>query len=113
MSSVQARVALGVKWLDRNKPDWHKHVVIKRLDMGEACSCVLGQVFAKDAKNVPDGFDHVMMNLLPPQLDSEKWSVRHGFDYQPLKSRWNAIEDYEALAAEWTRVIKERRSGRG
>ena len=38
------RVASGIKWLDRFRPEWYKQIDLDLLDMGSGNFCVLGQL---------------------------------------------------------------------
>jgi hypothetical protein len=103
-ASVEERVAAGVAWLDEHVPDWPDRIKLPELDLKSCLNCVLGQLFgdfdeapyaARDHAQ-PLGFDRV----LPPEVDRLSWTAIE-----------SAIEaDYEALNAEWRRVIESRRA---
>lgn len=58
---IRDAVQRGVARLDRDMPDWRKHVASDILDMSHCGFCVLGQLFG----NFYTGLDM----LLPPHAD--------------------------------------------
>lgn len=107
--TVEERVSRGVKWLDKHGPeDWREKVTIDDLDMGSACRCILGQVFAKTDKYYEDGdvwktgFDAVCDKGYEGKSGYKSvalYPCRYGFDAT------GNLEDYEALAGEWSRIL--------
>jgi hypothetical protein len=103
MATIAERVAAGAAFLDEHDPGWWERIHLGRLDLNHTCNCVLGQAFA----------------------DKSEWSNRYygsGYDYALARFRLfcggaglgfdteDDYEPYEPLAAEWKRVITERRA---
>jgi hypothetical protein len=104
MATIAKRVAAGAAFLDKHEPGWVERIDLDRLNLNHTCNCVLGQAFA----------------------DKSEWSNRYydsGYDYARARFRLlrggagfgfdtaDDYEPYEPLAAEWKRVITERRKG--
>lgn len=131
-ATIAERVAAGAQFLDEQDPDWWRADVdqaidLDRLDMGEGDACVLGQrcpletltawlggpprdnydyeylfhAYAEKLTGLPSG------GLNREALDA--WAVAHGFNRASGTVDGGAAE-YDALTAEWARVIRERRS---
>jgi hypothetical protein len=124
----------GAAVLDRLNPNWVE-AITRELDLGDSCSCVLGQVY--DPRTLPDAIRTLARNLVrgsvggrPPQawawssgygigrvlighelgLDAGScemaaWLVRHGFDVQD--GPWEP--EFGDLNWAWERIIAERR----
>lgn len=62
MTDYAAKVAAGVKVLDREVPNWRSKIDVDNLDLGSCSICILGQVFGdyNDGLNElnVDGYDH-------------------------------------------------------
>lgn len=103
MSTVAERVAAGAAFLDEHEPGWVDLIDLGRLDLNHACNCVLGQAFADESewanRCYDSGYDYARarFHLLRGGADL-------GFDTA------DDYEPYEPLAAEWKRVIAERRA---
>jgi len=94
MSDIAERVAKGVAWMDRRYPDWWRKIDLGSLRMNGVRFCVLGQMNPGDPIAVVDDVIAVgPMHLL-------------GFNATPKNER--AMEEYEELRVEWTRVIRQR-----
>lgn len=94
MNSIEERVAKGVEWLDANRPLWIREIDLYRLEMSSPCNCVLGQTFG-NWWDRPDELAH-------------DWPF--GFSMRDLPDEFaDDDEAYDALTAEWRRVITARR----
>ena len=114
--TVAERVAAGVAWLDQQDPGWWRTdaqgrgdaneswesgpINLEELSMHHPCYCVLGQRWGT-------------FYSAPLTLGD---AVARGFhcqlgDYDP-NARPEEVE-YDALTAEWARVIEERRAAVG
>ena len=98
---VQARVARGVKWLNRRYPNWHKTIEVKRFDFRDPCCCVLGQVCP--AKNADETFAEPHLRKLglnnKGPTDASK---AHGFDWG---AEDHAEQEADLLQQEWIKQI--------
>lgn len=90
--TVEARVARGVALLDGQWPDWPEHVDLRTFDITSPCRCVVGQLFGR---YVPERLGISVF------ADSD-----YGFEVYEGDVRGDS---YDALQAEWTRVIESRR----
>lgn len=106
LPDLQARVELGVAWLDEHLPDWwHADrpsstrgggpIDLNRLAMQTSCRCVLGQLFGD-------------YRLAPMSLEQ---AVEYGFDGADTSGvRGAALAEFEALGELWRGVIEARRA---
>lgn len=108
-STVSERVALGAGLLDTHRPNWWDETVISldELNIKDGNNCVLGQVFGsyfRGGQLLFDGSDidattHGFLGLGAAGIRSNGWG--------------DAIlyrKDSDALTAEWTAVIRQRRT---
>lgn len=52
-TAVDERVRRGAAYLDEHGPDqWRDHIDLDRLDIGDGCDCVLGQLYGSFADGV-------------------------------------------------------------
>lgn len=121
MSTIQERVAAGVKFLDRNHPKWINEVDLSRFNIEDECNCVLGQIVSNydtdkdfcDITYEPDddwGIDQVKRHAprgtksLVMSLDgAQQMGFEANFDR-------GITSDYEQLQREWKKVIKARQA---
>lgn len=109
--TIEQRVANGVAWLDDRIPNWAYRISLLDFDMRDDCNCVVGQVIGHYGK-VVDGVDVPKDNVI-----SLAEAVERGFDAGTrVDSTGNFDSDsgvcqaeFEALQAEWVRVIASRR----
>ena len=110
MSTVAERVALGVAVLDEEDRGWWRAdadqaIDLDQLAMWDGDYCVLGQRCPREFRT---GLASNYMRYAPvlsglsADPEVEAWGARHGFDAGPDGG-------YDALTAEWCRVIRERR----
>ena len=45
IETIRKRVKRGIKWLDKEKPNWINKVFFRKLSMGSTSTCICGQVF--------------------------------------------------------------------
>lgn len=95
--SVETRVARGAQLLDERLPGWVERIDLDRLNVVNACNCVLGQQFETDGFRY--GFDIGLDKLF---AGDRRNAARHGFLVD--RSEW------DELTAEWRRVIRGRRT---
>lgn len=104
-STIPDRVAAGVAWLDANAPDWLDRIDLDELQMDDCCRCMLGQVFDDYWKSPLLAGDIAKGSSDLPS------AVPLGFQSQHVDLNSEAADaEYESLAAEWRRVIAERRT---
>lgn len=126
MTAVNERVAAGAKFLDEHDPQWwradvERAIDLDRLDMATGDVCVLGQRCPLDTLELYLGYPvednddrefgyHAYAYRLNKGFHDREaldtWAVDHGFN-RPFG---NASDEYDALTAEWAKVITERRS---
>ena len=103
MSTVAERVAAGAAWLDVQMPNWWAThgIDLDAFDMAKDCRCVVGQLSPKRSFCT---------------ATAERWldldcdvAQRLGFFAGHTSPRASYAE-YDALQAEWRRVITERRA---
>lgn len=95
MSTISERVQRGAEWLDTHRDTWFSDINLDELILSSPCDCVLGQLYG--------GFDD-----RPDDLEDAE---DYGFNVQPHMSGSAEIAaEYDALEAEWRRVITERRA---
>lgn len=109
MNHQREAVQVGVKWLDKEKPNWHQLINIDALQITSCEQCICGQLFMEDmlvALSCKEtlsetGFDFAS-EFMPDCAESM------GFDtkYQPdvVFGAWM----YENLTFEWVNVIEKR-----
>jgi len=113
VSTIEERVARGAAWLDGKLPDWWQALDLDpaKFDMAAGCGCVIGQLYPiveyfDQADHYDSPFD-VAMDGAWLDLDWET-AVSHGFYVRLLEAE--RAGEYDALTAEWRRVITERRA---
>lgn len=92
MSTISERVQRGAAWLDTERPGWAGEIDLGQLILSSPCRCVLGQLYG----------DYVDAPLVDEHGDQA--GVEHGFNAALTGT------EYDALEAEWRRVITERRA---
>ena len=95
--TIEARVVRGAALLDETLPGWVERIDLDNLALDDECDCVLGQTW--DGYSLSSPFDAHMNEL--GLLGSE--GIEHGFDVRDPR-------EYEALTAEWKRLVEARRS---
>ena len=91
---AQARVAAGASLLDRLVPGWWRHVRLRKLDIGNDCNCVTGQLFGTYTK----GLDALDL--------TEDEAKRYGFN-----TAGDFGGTYWALTRAWREEMRRRRAG--
>lgn len=117
IDTVTRRVARGFAHQDQLAPGWWREdaehpIDVDRLDLADACRCVLGQRYDghPDANPDEDGrtpYDVGLRDLFPDLSDRGRVraAIRHGYT--------GRAGDFAALTAEWRRGILARRGGEG
>jgi hypothetical protein len=135
MSTIAERVAAGAAFLDEHDPDWwradvERAIDLDSLDLYDMASCVLGQrcpletlaayhgttveaVSEEDAYDEEEDTPYDIGSYYAYGLALERiagdprplavWATDHGFTQ-------DSSDDWDALTAEWKRVITERRA---
>ena len=104
-ATIAERVDAGAAFLDEHDPGWWRQprIDLDRLDLGQPCGCVLGQLYVHDCPEPPLHYMHAMDAFdLPPIGDAD---ADLGFD-----SSLEIEGEYALLTAEWKRVIEARRA---
>ncbi|RJQ79961.1 hypothetical protein D5S17_09320 [Pseudonocardiaceae bacterium YIM PH 21723] len=97
-----SRVALGVAWLNENKPGW-RAADFEYLDISSAAHCILGRVFETEGhKHHKKGYFYVLEHLLTEDdaRYPNRWAMRHGFLWYPPEE-----EAEDELEEEWSQVL--------
>lgn len=105
--SIEARVARGVALLDEKLPGWIERIDLDKLDLASGCNCILGQTWSK-------GDDDGRFTAFELQADALGLYGEDENDYGFNAGGEDYFEDrpeYDALTAEWRRVILARRGG--
>jgi hypothetical protein len=121
MTTIEQRVAAGAKFLDEHDPDWWRADTDRAIDLDALRlqsydRCILGQrcpleilsqytgipVDILGEGDAPEKYD-AFGRALSDDFREPGWPQQRGFN------AWNNGE-FDALTAEWRRVITERRS---
>lgn len=97
---LEDRVALGAELLDRRVPNWHRKVVVSRLDIEQYAHCVIGQVFKDRADRPIDSYDAGLAAL------RVQYPVRYGFDAEVNDE---GHKEFAELTELWRREVQARR----
>ena len=120
--TVSDRVDRGIALLDATIPAWEERVTLPELSLSSMCNCVLGQVFAVEAKQTwTDGFDYgveYLAEVIADDEDARFYSDDHemidgayyGFDALPTYDRKINRQDFAELQAEWEKRIAARQA---
>jgi hypothetical protein len=106
-ATIEARVARGAALLDEKLPGWVERIDLDKLKLSSGCNCILGQTWdgPTSADSSPFGA-HADALALGGDDD-----IEHGFNAGG--EDWFSNEpEYEALTAEWKRLILARRIAR-
>lgn len=106
--SIAERVAAGVAWLDSNEPGWFRQIHVAGLDMSTCRRCVMGQIHGDYEDSPMDGDDDLAISL-----GFLSHIERDGPADLRDSERAEMDAEYDALTAEWRRVIQERRQAAG
>ncbi len=99
MANRKERIAKGIQLLDKKVPGWCEKVDLKMLKLGSLQFCVLGQVFAKEAKRSRtyiSGYGYGRERLF-----ADEAADVYGFD-----THSEAGEQYFPLTLAWKRAIR-------
>jgi len=99
-----ARVAAGVAWLDDHLSGWWRanRFNLDRFQIHDGCNCVIGQL-------APEGYDYYGA-IEDEWLDlTDITAQEFGFDVCGASAADSKRAEYDALEAEWRRVIVARR----
>lgn len=111
---ARKRVAAGAALLDRRYPGWARRIHTGRLDMGDACACILGQLeddfWSAIAKLWPErqAIRGAVLNLVESQ---QMIAIRHGFNTSSAnEDDWSATDDaeFQWLQEAWIEAIADR-----
>jgi hypothetical protein len=120
MTSITERVAAGAAFQDEHDPDWWRAGVERAIDLevlslGSGDTCVLGQrcplkVWEQRAESWMSPFCAQAAGLTGLAPDGQRlndWAAECGF---MAAEDTDSDEEYDALTAEWKRLITERRA---
>ena len=118
--SIETRVARGVALLDRTLADWDERIDLERLNLENTCDCILGQEFARhpdvDLAEHDGWFEVTPFDIGVRELFSEQYFAdpelaarAHGFN--AIGKPGHTVKEFQALTAEWRRVVLARRGG--
>jgi hypothetical protein len=103
---ISARVANGAALLDEKEPGWYSQIDTDVLDLEHPCGCVLGQTWDGYAEPWESPYEAHLEKLFTGRGGRGEWSAAYGFSL--LYTEGGA---FDALTAEWRRVILARRGG--
>lgn len=109
--STAAAVQKGIKWLDKNEPEWAMKIDLRTLRMDIGQQCMLGQCFGE--------YFNKIQELMPPKneaygaTDAEerkqtKWAVERGFHAHYNASGRTPNGAWEKLGLAWAPHIATR-----
>lgn len=55
MTSIEQNVKAGAKWLDREAPEWYRHLDMAKFNIDHGTKCVLGQLAEKGIVSTSSG----------------------------------------------------------
>lgn len=93
------RVAAGAVWLDETNPDWWRHIDLDRLDLVDACLCVLGQLHG-------NYWQATALHWNTRESDA----ARLGFTAYPVG---DGMDEFNELEAAWRDAVTDRRDTDG
>lgn len=123
MTTITERVAAGAAFLDQADPEWwradvERAIGLDTLDLGSGSRCILGQRCPVDVYSASELGDTRYAALAKRWSGSifddpaDKWAQARGFQAgnPASEGELRSEPEYDALTAEWARVIRERRS---
>ena len=98
----KAQIEAGAKLLDEKfGPAWLRKQDLKKLDVGHACNCVVGQTY-----NTENNLEYWnMLEVLFPGENVIQQSYDHGFSVSGCDDK-----DLAQLTQEWKQFITDRRA---
>lgn len=92
------RVAAGITFLDKRKPDWRGYISLARLDTKNAFKCILGQIYGS--------YEFGLTVLGITHVESEAY----GFNIENCEDHDGPISDelirlHNELTAEWEEAL--------
>lgn len=128
--TIAERVAAGAAYLDRHMPTWVDVIDLDRLDLGDPCGCVMGQLVTYETPDPLAWTDEEYDPLIDLRDGDDEWEDAyqawsegivepvpslgheeqrsHGFHSYATGELRRAYE-FGLLTAEWRRVIEARR----
>ena len=107
--SIEARVARGVALLDEKVCDWVQRINLDHLNIEDCTECILGQLGDESVENT--AFEDAAIALIGGEAfqynSNAQALIEHGFS----DMRGSGKRTFDALTAEWRRVILARRGG--
>lgn len=103
---IKSRVEKGAAWLDQQKPGWFYTIDLASLNLGCGQNCVLGQLWAEEARikgTNTGGYLFVRTELEPDSMENSCWVREHGF-----QKDGPAGINYQMLDEAWIELIKAR-----
>lgn len=79
-TNYKAAVNNGIRLLDKENPDWRRHINIDTLDVSDCTNCILGQLYG----HYCTGEDMLCIN---GHADRYGFAIVHG-DYTTLTDTW-------------------------
>ncbi len=84
--TIEKRVDRGAKWLDKQKPEWHRKIVFKNLDMSDPDTCIIGQLFGKFSDAPMSEIQEVSLGFnISDAIADLLWDAR--------QEHWDALEE--------------------
>jgi hypothetical protein len=97
------QIEAGAKLLDEKLGQgWEDRLDLEKLDLGDDCNCIVGQLYGNFWKDAP--------RLFPEGSNVIKASISHGFNTDPVYDPDADDGILHALTLEWKAYIQERRS---
>ena len=97
---IKQRVARGIKWLDKNHPNWYKKIDLGKFDIECSDVCVCGQVFKDMMNGFFSGFDYFERTY------SNRFAVSLGFTMADDATDYQ--EHWDILGSLWVKEIRRR-----
>lgn len=110
---ARARVAKGAAYLDTKWAEWFEHLCTDRLDMGDPCNCVLGQMTGDYNEAIGKLWpQRRFLTRLIGDTPGDKAEAL-GFDVADSDFDLERRTDYRRLQDAWIEAIADRRLSQG
>ena len=108
-ATAAKRVAAGAAHLDVREPGWWRKIDLGRLDLASPCNCVLGQLNTDLTEQTWSGLcDEFGVAPWSEPGNERPTDYALGFNHLIEPGKTVRLAEYDTLADEWVRLIKQR-----